>query len=489
MLTKAIHEEIIDEIGTQTLARFGLNIFSLNSYAGYEASVYGTNNVFNAYNKHKNNPNYFGQTFEDLDVTQRNIDAAKNNENYRFDTTDNLGEVNHPITDVRKYSSDGKTLENYQHKVIQDSAGLFGKDNKYLQNDKIIVAKDDYPKHKNYLENMIKNTKDEETKKNTQKLLDMLEPSEISREEAVNSRSTALKMQGKEAFNNIVKTGLSDGVVVALSSLANGAIYEIKDAFSENNSDVSITQRIQRLLKKVLNDFYKTFKRGASFGTLDVGVGILSQIFKSISSKITTIWKNIRTSMKSIFNAIYEYMTGKIKSYKELMSTIIKGVLSAVLVVSTVTLETQLETFLAPLITHTVASFLAPILAIVIGSIAVVVTMKSVDLALNTLFGVFAQRDLAKMKMEKIQAICEDLMPSLIEEKENLKILIDETYRGRKLTFEQSFLSFKDGLSSHDINSIMCGLSGINSMYSKKLEFATLGEFDSLMCSDESLQF
>lgn len=28
-MSKAIYEEIIDEIGTQTLARFGLNIFSL----------------------------------------------------------------------------------------------------------------------------------------------------------------------------------------------------------------------------------------------------------------------------------------------------------------------------------------------------------------------------------------------------------------------------------------------------------------------------
>jgi hypothetical protein len=294
-------------------------------------------------------------------------------------------------------------------------------------------------------------------------------------------------MQSIQAGEHIAQAGLSDAVVVALSSLANGAIWEIKDAY--NNSKVSIVKRVKRLLKKVLVDFYTIFKRGATFGSLDVGVGILSQIFKSISSKITTIWKSLRTSMKSIFNAIYEYMTGKIKSYKELMSTIIKGVLSAVLVVGTVALETQLETFLAPLITPLVASFLAPVLAIVVGSIAVVVTMKSVDLALNTLFGVFAQRDLAKMKMEKIQAICEELMPSLIEEKENLKALIDKTYQDRKLTFEQSFASFKNGLSSQDISSIMCGLSGINSIYGEKLEFATLGEFDSLMCSDESLKF
>ena len=211
-----LHEEIINEIGTQTLARFGLNIFNLNTYAGYEESVKGSINVFDAYNKHKNNPNYFGQTFEDLDVSQRNIDAAMHNKDERYTTTDNLGDVNDPITDVRKLSSDVEVLENYQHKVIKDSAGLFGKNNKYLQNDKIVVAKDDYEKHKNYLEKMIQNTKDEEARKNAKELLSKLEASDISRDEAINARTTSVKIQATQAGNHIVQTGVSDAVIVAL---------------------------------------------------------------------------------------------------------------------------------------------------------------------------------------------------------------------------------------------------------------------------------
>ncbi len=487
MSAVTLSEEIIKEIGTQTLARFGLNIFNLNTYAGYEASVKGSVNVYEAYNKHKNNPNYFGQTFEDLDVEQRNIEVALHNKNERYATTDNLGEVNHPVTDVRKFDNDGNILENYQHKVIKNSADLFGKDNKYLQNDKIVVAKDDYIKHKNYLENMIKNTKDEETKKNAQALLDKLEASDITRNEAKNARTTATTIQGKQATNHIVQTGLSDAVVVALSSLANGAIYEIRDAFNNNSLDISIKDRIKRLLKKVINDFYKTFKRGASFGTLDVGIGVLSQIFKSISSKLMSIWKSIRTSAKSIFNAIYSYITGEIKSYKELLSTIIKGLLSAIMVVGTVALETQLEAFLAPIVTPVVANFLAPALAIVIGSIAVVISMKSVDIALNALFGAFAQADLAKMRAEKIKEICAEMIPELIAQKNELKDLIEKTYKKRKLTFEKSFNEFKKGLSNNDINSIICGLESINSMYGKKLQFQTFKEFDDFMCSDEKL--
>jgi hypothetical protein len=397
--------------------------------------------------------------------------------------------LNHPVTDVRKLDSDGNILENYQHKVIKDTKGLFGKDNKYLENDKIVVDKDGYDKHKNQLEKMVKNSKDPKTKKDAQELLDKLEKSKVSRKDAENARTTAVKMQAQQAAGHVVQAGFSDAIVVALSTLANGAIWEIKDAFNDKGSDTPINTRIKRLLKKVLEDFNKTFKRGASFGAIDVGIGILSQIFKSISSKLKHLWKTIRTSFKSIYNAIYSYITGEIKSYKELISTIIKGLLSAVMVVSTIALESKLEAFLATIVTPIVASFLAPALSIVIGSIAVVVMSRSVDLALNTLFGVFAQRDIAKMKAEKIRELYEELLPSLVEEREELKELIEKTYRERKLSFEKSFDEFKQGLSTKDIDNVICGLIGINEMYGKKLQFETQKEFDDFMESDDVFKF
>ena len=486
--TMSLQEEIIQEIGNQTFARFGLNIFNLNTYEGYEESVRGSINVFDTYDRHKNNPSYYGHTFEELHTTQKNIDASLHKRNERYETTDRLGEINHPVTDVRKIDNSGNTLENYQLKVIKDSAGLFGKNNKYLENDKIIVAKDDYERHKNYLEKMIKNTKEEQTRKNAQELLNKLEPSNITRAEAEHARITALKMQGKQAFNDIAQTGVSDGVVLALSTLANGAIYEIKDAFSENGSNVHIKIRVERLLKKVLEDFKKAFKRGSSFGALDVGIGILSQIFKSFSSKLMSLWKNIRNSAKSIFDAIYSYITGEIKNYKELLSIIIKGLLSAIMVVGTIALESQLEVFLTPIVTPLVASFLAPALSIVMGAIAVVLTMRSVDVVLNTLFSVFSKANLAKMRAEKVKEICAEMIPELIAKKDELEVLIKQTYRERKLTFEKSFSEFKQGLKENDIDTIMNGLISINSMYGKKLQFQTFEEFDSFMLSDKSLE-
>ena len=582
-MTQSIHEEIINEIGTQTLARFGLNIFSLNTYGAYSASVTATNIVSRTYdirNKSANENEALeqrnrrvassrGYVFEDLDVGQKNIMSEFLNKGQKTYTTDELADIkkiadiiasnkkienlepdiqdkfnfimsnykeevlkinssknmsdnakkNDPSTDTITFDEKGNIVKKSQHKVIKETKGFFEREKfydssgkvlkdengqilykkdengefiyKYLENNDVLtVPFDDYKRHKENLENMIQNPKSEEEKKKAEKALSMLNKNNVTnRLMCENPKTTAVITQSMVASGHIVQAGLSDAIVVALSTLANGAIFEIKDAFSDNGSVVAIEERIKRLLKKVLESFKEPFQRGASFGAIDIGVGILSQVFKSISSKLKLLWKELRTSLKSIFNAIWDFFSGKIKTYKELLSIIIKGLLSAVLVLGTVTLETQLEVFLAPLVSPIVASFLAPTLSIIIGSIALVLMMKTIDLAMNTLFGVFAQRDMAKVKAEEIAKLCEEFLPSLIEDRKELEELIKNTYKERKLTFETSFEDFKMGLSTNNIDALISGLNGINSLYGKKLQFSNQKEFDNFMQGEEVFKF
>ncbi len=531
--TKALYTEVIDEIGTQTLAKFGLNIFSLNTYSGYSASAKATNIISDTYNRHKNNDKAFGQYFEDIDVGQSNIKSSLLNTGEQKFTTDELADIkkvaeimgsgkkvenlnpkdrskydfvmenyanevkiilgsskeefgvkNDPSIDTVTFDKNGDVLEKSQHKVIKNTNDLL-KD-KYLEdNDVLTIPFDDYKKHKENLEEIINDSRNPEKAKKAEKALTMLNKNNMTnRLMCENPRATAKMMQAGMATSHVAQAGLSDAVIVALSTLANGAIWEIKDAYN-SSEDISITTRIKRLLKKVIQEFNKTFKRGASFGALEIGVDILEQIYKSIFSKIKTIFQSLKTSIKSIYNAIYSYINGEIKSYRELISTIVKGLLSAVLVLGTVTLETQLEAFLSPIITPLVASFIAPALAIIVGSLAVVMMMKGVDLALNALFGAFAQRDIAKMKAEEIRAICEELLPDLIAEKNELKELITKTYKDRKLTYDKSFSDFRYGLANVNVDVMISGLIRINSMYEKKLQFVCFEEFDHLMlCRD-----
>lgn len=534
--SQVLSEVLIDEIGTQTLARLGLNIFSLNTFGAYGASVTATNIVSRSYDQHKNNKNFFGQTFEDLDVGQKNILSALRNNGQRTYTTDELADIrntadilsgkkyenlndkdknkfdfimrnypeevssissnknmqkharkNDPETDTVTFDKDGNVLKRSQLKVIKNTDDLL--QDRYLENnDSLIMPFDDYKKHKANLEKMIASSNDQQKKEKAIKALAMLDKNNVTnRLMCENPRTTAVVTQSLAASGHIAQAGLSDAIVVSLSTLANGAVFEIKDAFSDDSNTVSISTRIKRLLEKVLQSFREPFSRGASFGALDVGIGILTQIFKSISSKLTYVWRELRTSLKSIFNAVWDFFSGKIKTYKELISIILKALFSASMVVGVIAVEAQLEAFLAPLVSPVIASFLAPALSITVGAIAVVLMSKSVDLALNALFGVFAQRDIAKMKAEEVKDLCADMLPTLIDDREKLESLIKKTYQDRKVSFNHSFNEFKNGFLSSDIDSFISGLQGINSLYGKNLSFSTFSEFDEFMLDKDSV--
>lgn len=534
---EGIIKEVTDEIGTQTLARFGLNIFSLNTYEAYGASVKTSNESMRVYNQHKNNPQAFGQYFEELDIGVSNIKSAFFNNGERTYTTDTLFEIqkvqnlqksskkvenlnpkdkakfefimanygdevknmdfnspdiqaliqsdtregkgkslkNHTNTDTVTIDSKGNIIKKEQLKVIQNTNDLL-KD-KYLENnDSLKCPIDDYKKHKENLKKMIENPKDEQQKAKAQKALEMLEANNLAnRLICENPRTAAFIAQGAVAGGHITQAGLSEAVVVALSTLANGAIYEIKDAFS-GDSSVSIETRIKRLINAVIQKIKGAFVRGGGFGAIDAIVGILGQIFKSIAGKLKMIWTNLRNVAKSIYNAIYDYITGKISSFQECLKAILKGLVSAAVVVGVVALETKLEAELSAIITPFVASFLAPTLSIIIGSIAVVAMCRSIDFGIDTLFGVFAQAEISKKRYEEIEALCQKMLPQIIENRKNLEERIKQTHYERVLRFDMSFNGYKEALQSKDNEKSFEYLNEICKLYGGKLQCKTLDD-------------
>ena len=52
-----------------------------------------------------------------------------------------------------------------------------------------------------------------------------------------------------------------------------------------------------------------------------------------------------------------------------------------------------------------------------------------------------------------------------------------------------SFNAFKQGVSVNNIDKVMNGLIGINSMYGKTLAFSTFKEFDEFMLGDNHFKF
>lgn len=540
-MSKAIYEEIIEEIGTQSLARLGLNIFSFSSYAAYGASVDMTDNTIRSYNQHKNNQNYHGQAFEELTVGEKNIKNSFLNTGKKTYTTDTLYDIqntqeilksgkkfenlspkdrdkfefiishfgdevnnldfsqgdlkeliqlsakysqnlkgglkNHTVTDTVTLNKEGKIVNKSQLKVIKDTKGLLKE--RYFENDEILIPYEDYAKHKENLESIIKegkNSKDPEKQDEAKRAKEALE--KLSANKAVgrwrflseNPRATAVVTQTAVATTHMVQTGISDAFVASLSTLANGIIWEIKDMYnSKTDSEISVMARIRRLLQKVVDSFKTNFKRGASFGAIDAIVGIIGQIFKNIVGSLKQLWNGIRNSAKSIFNAIYSYIKGEIKDTKDLLKTIIKALLSAVWVVGIVALEKKLELELTPFF-GIFASFLSAIFAIVAGAFAVVMTSRSIDLALDTLFAVFAEKEKARLRAEEIANIIAEKLPNIIERREELEAIILKTHNMRIMSLSSSFADYQNAIKNKNNKEIYEALNSINKLYGKELQ-------------------
>ncbi|WP_273213623.1 hypothetical protein [Helicobacter rodentium] len=550
MAQKAFVDEVIEEIGTQSLAKLKLNIFSLNTYAAYGASVQMTSDTARAYNQHKKNDKFFGQTFEELDIgidntkdsllntgnktyttdtladikKIRDIRASGKNitnldikdrekykhimanyadevENLDFEKLGNLAVKNHNTTDTITLDEKGNIVKTAQLKVIKNTNDLL-KD-RYLEGenapDELKIPFDDYKKHRENLEEMIAkgensdNPKAQEKAQKAKIALEKLNANNLcNRFMCENPNATAVVFQGISAGGHILQAGVSDAVVVALSTLASGIVWEIKDMFSGKiDSEASVLKRIQRLFQKTMEAFQKTFSRGAGFGAIDAIVDIVGQIFKSIAKDLKKIWDTTRASAKSIYNGIYDYISGKITNMQELLRVILKSIFSATAVVGVAALQRKLEAemiaFLAPmggLIGTHFASILATILSIVAGAFAVVLTMRTIDMALDAFFATLNILDYTKLSAKRAEAIatlCAENLPQLIEEREEIEKLIESTHKERLITLESSFADCAIAIENNDDVTYTEALQKINALWGAELKIKTIDDVKEIL--------
>ncbi|GMB95623.1 hypothetical protein [Helicobacter sp. NHP22-001] len=521
-MAKAFHEEVIEEIGTQTLARLGLNIFSLNTYGAYGASVTMSADSFRAYDRHRNNPNYHGQTFEELDIGQRNMQDALLNTGHKTYTTDTLADIkkvqgilashkklenlspkdqakvehilafygdevhhmdfsklddfartNHNTTDTITLDKEGNVINTAQLKVIKDTKGLL--EDRYLEAGvDLRMPYEDYKRHKENLEKMAASG-GEQAQKAKQALDKLNANNTTNRWMCENPRATALMTQSVAAGAHMGQAGLSDAIVASLSTLASGIVWEIKDMYAKHpiDTDTSILERIKRLLSKTLEAFKAAFARGVGFGAIDVVVGIVGQIFKSVAGSLRQLWGAIRNAAKSIYNGIVSYIKGEIKSFRDLLKTILKSLFSAAWVVAAVGVEKGLEAKLA-VIAPPLAPFVAPILAIVAGAFAVVASHRGIDMALDSLFGAFAARDRAKMRAEEIAQLVEVHLPALMAKREELETLIASTHQERLMALDACFRDYQVAYADCNDEEIYNALNGICQLYGGTLSIKNM---------------
>ena len=562
---KTISDEIIEEIGNQTLARFGLNIFSLNTYAGYGAAVDTQRSIEATAKIHANNDKSYGHNFEELVASEININNAlhtdggaygvdldenikKGNVAFRTDTLAYItqaqnGELQKAIDDLQTrqknldalfsqgYTADSKEVKDATSKLkasqnakikldlvnktytkdeqkailkelgIQNSANdqitdikvfengelkvngqlkavqiransdlkkLYGENNKYLNEDvKIIITKDEYLKAKELLENTIKNEKDPVKRENAKKLLAKLEPSKYTRDDSKNGVKISKWNTIKMGAGHVALTGLSEAAVMALSIIASGAVWEIKDmCFGDTSTPFKV--RVKRLWDEIVKNFKNlahAFSKGGTFAIVDM-------VVKHIIAELRAIWTKLRSSVKQIYNAIYDYITGKTKSFKDMLSVILKGLMSALWVTASVFISKQLEIYLTPIMPG-FANIVAGALTIVISAFAIVLSSKAIDMALDTIFAVIAKKDMARQRADEIAELVTSNLPALIAKRESLELAVEQAHIKRMMSLDSAFSDYANAKFGGEFSAIFTSLDNICKLHGTELKIRT----------------
>lgn len=545
---KFLFDELVDELGTQSLARLDLNIFNLDSYGAMVESAKHTTKMQKAIKQHGNNPNGFGYFFEIVEVGKDNIQNTYHKNGKKSYTTDELADIQNVYNGKEfkgKYSNEREDaiLANYSQKEIEEIVKnkklmeyAIGQhplvdvvsidENGNITTEQLKAVNDSIygKKYNRYFEGVDSVRVDENTYNNAEKKLHQLEenyekhPSEKNKEilreykEKFNklkmgsdkeeagyeksdkkdtnhtdkAKNTVLSIQTKETLNHIYKTGVSDASVAILSTFASGALWEIKDEFIDNNSE-DFSVRIERLINKTIKKGSDAFARGGSFGIVESLVTIVSQVFKKIGGSLKYFWTNIRNAAKSIWNAIYSYIKGEIKSYAELIKIILKALFSAVMVVFARALEIEIEKGLI-FLGEFIANILAVGISIFVCSVAVILFAKTVDLTINAFLGICAAADMARQRREEIEKVYDEIMPKMMENINHLEKYIAEYTINLQNSSQMSFNELQNALQGEDYIQANQGLVNLAKAYGVSDLFETREQFDCFMASDEVLK-
>lgn len=549
MTQNLFFDELMDELATQSMARFGHNIFGKNSHASMVASAMLTTSMQKTIKQHGNNPNAFGQASETLEVGKENIKNAYNNTGIKTYTTDELDEIrrtktekdfrfrdtikanyspkeideivkntnldeyaktNHTLVDTLSVDKNGNVVKKEQLKAVSDN--IFSKRyDKYFEagvslridSDAYEGAENEIEKIKQNLAKAPKHRKEiirEKLKEREAKFNQLIKGGDkteagyikgkkqegkmVNHTDGNKALNTVYKIQAKESLNNIVQTGASDALAVALGALGSSVVCEIEDEFVKNNHE-DFTKRIERVISNVINAAKGAFARGAGFGVLDALITIASQIFKQIGGKIKEIWSNLRNAAKSIWNALWDYISGKIKTFKDFIKVALKAIFSMVVALYAMSLESQITAYLSPILSPLIAGIISTALTIFICAFAVVVFSRTLEISINGFFAICAKAEMAKKRREEIEALYDKIMPQMIENKENLEKYLNDYISDLEQRSELSFNDLQLALASDNYSKANDSICKLAELYGVKGLFKSNEEFVEFLENDE----
>ena len=518
-----LQRKIIEKCGGKLNLADGVALYANNADGIGQVQSIKTNKDGSS-NKNRNN---FGNIYEGMEVFSTNRQGIVQGDGRKAVRTDDLseqkksGKLEHDSlnkhanlydqhTDIVVYDGkSGTVLQTQQAKHVRNSTILL--EEKYTTSpdapSEIIVPKDSYEKHKAQLERISKTSRDPEKRVRAKVALEKLRPGNVdsiwsSRPDRdshpilanivdkagggdgiVGTSIPYVYIVGQAAGDAAERVGKRAGVAI-LEEIAvmtiGGAIWELRDAYN-NPESIDIESRIKRFFLSIINKMKESsvFKCGreVALEVVTVLLGLLSNACSSISSLLNTIGKGI----KQVFNSIYEYVTGQIKSFSELVSIILKSIATIGIGSLAVLLERKLELLGLP-------SLISGLISAAIAGIAIIFASRGIDALIFSVTSAFSQAKAAALRREKIEEYCNEIIPKLIGDRMSFDAIVNRYYKERKAILSDAFSSMKNALITKDAVVIYRALESINAMFGNTLGWSCQEEIDALMLSDDCIR-
>lgn len=282
----------------------------------------------------------------------------------------------------------------------------------------------------------------------------------------------------KENFmmQRIIQHG-NESLKQAIIYLVNRCIIEIRQAWKDKSIDFYM--RLQNVINDTKREFKEVFEQDfvgkLSKSVLEYLVGLILSFYKNIYQAI----QKGGQYFKIFSDEMWMFITGESKSLFQTVINISKAIAGLAILTFTVGLHQYLVSMGLP-------EVFATVITAFISALVTVAIFRLIEKAAQITGSVFYKRDVARIRREEVERICEELLPVIEEKVAQLDILIDQVDKEREEVFNRSFVQIKASLSFVEIDKIILAYQEIYQYLGKELPFKNEKEFDEFMLSDES---
>lgn len=481
-LTTDVLREVENQLKRKFFQQFGSKLSLAAGEDLYANSLQGVKHVHTVKHtkegKASKNPHIHGFAFEAQEVFATNREGIIDGSGVTANTTDELGATNHQHVDVMVFDKAGKVIETQQLKHVKGAYCLY--EEAYTTHpdapDRIVVPADKFEEFKGKLGRVAERAKDPAVRERAQVALQKLQAGKTQAGDSFSPYTAIAKQTASDAATRVGEK-VGQGILYQVGGMAvGGAIWELKDAMAHPGAS-TLWERVKRLFMTLFGKLHECAvvrtTREASLEAFTMILGVLKNSFKSFGAFLTMLGK----SANNVWESLCDYFSGKISSFSELVAIIAKGLVTVGIGSLAILLEQKLSVLGVP-------TLLGGLMAAALAGVTIALINKGIDAIVFALVSAFSSVAAAKSRREEIAAVCAEMIPQLVADRENFQKLVDAYYAKRTATLSAAFSQLHATHAVQDVQAILCSLESINQAFGTTLGWKTQEEFDSMMLDD-----